>query len=1233
MSNQWTKEQEMVIKLRERNLLVSAAAGSGKTAVLIERILKRLTDQEHPLDIDRLLVVTFTRAAAGEMRERLSLAIENCLAEDCENEHLIRQLTLIQNAQITTIDSFCSYLLKNYFHVIGLNPGYRVMDEGEGRLLKEEVLSDLLNDQYDKAEEEFLEFAESFAPGKTDGILEDYVLRLYEFAMSYPFPEKWLSDSIQAYECSSLEELLKSDWAENLKGSVKGLLRELQGLVEQALSITKEADGPYMYQDALLSDREWIDTLCGADTLLELSERMREAPGFARLSSKKDENVSPEKREAVKGLRERVKDGITELTEQYFFASLEEQYKDLKACARPMKTLVTLTILFKQQFESRKREKNILDFHDMEHLALKILVEEKDERIVPTETARELAGEFEEIMIDEYQDSNLVQETLLRAVSGIWEGRNNLFMVGDVKQSIYRFRLARPELFMEKYHTYTKEESESQRIDLSRNFRSRREILAFTNQVFQGVMQEHLGGIRYDEDAALYPGAKYPEADPEFVKPELLFLDVDRAPELKERSMETDTELSARMVGNKILAMVGKEKVLDKETRTMRPVEYRDIVLLFRSPSGIADSYQKILTSMGIPTYAGSRTGYFSAREVQVMLSLLKLIDNPRQDIPLAAVLVSPVVGLSSREMALLKGKEEDGLPFWQAAYQYRESGAEEGLRRKMAEFYDLLDEFRERVPYTPIHELLWYVCDRTGLVDYYSAMPSGAARELNLKMLVQKAWDYEKTSYRGLFNFIRYIEKLQKFSVDYGEASAISEDADVVRIMSIHKSKGLEFPIVILGGLEKQFNQQDVRNRLVMDADLGAACDLLDPEKRIRKPTLFKRWVQKKVKDDNLAEEIRVLYVALTRAKEKLILSAAVKDLGGKAKNWYQTALECREGFSYQALSSAKGYLDFLMPSLLLRPGASGFREEYGLPGKGETEGSLEDDWNTDFKIRVMDVEDLFAEEMGQQVRDTLTFGELTHWNGDKVYDGELREALQKHEGTEYPYGDARSLPAKLTVSELKKRYQEAMEPEEESSALYPEEPKSRIPSFMEEKQEVRGAHRGTVYHTFLQYLDFEKTADQEGIRNQVEAMQKEGRLTGEEAAVIDPLKILLFVRSPLGKRMREAAKNGKLFREQHFVCRVEAGTVFPEVKTEGSILIQGVIDAYFEEDGECVLVDYKTDFVEKGKEREFYEKYAPQLFFYQRALCQLTGKNVKDTILYSFWLQKELRKERIEI
>ena len=763
MAVTWTEEQQKVISLRNRNILVSAAAGSGKTAVLVQRILSKILDKEHPVDIDRLLIMTFTRAAAGEMKERISAALEQALFEEPDNEHLQRQMTLIHTAQITTIDSFCSYIIKNYFHMIGLDPGYRTADEGELKLLREEILEELLEEAYEQRDEAFLELVECYSPGKTDEGLKELIQKVYESSVSHPFPEKWLQQCLEVYRVDNKEELRKARWITLLWEETGERLEEAERLADQARAVCESPEGPWQYEAALDSDLLLIGQIKQAaeqkdyDKTAELLKK----PSFARLSAKKIPEQDEDKKIQAKTFREEEKDIIKELSARYFCWSEDELLELLYCCRSPVESLVKLTCGFQEKFSQKKREKNILDFTDMEHFALNILMDEEGN---PSQAARELSEKYEEVMVDEYQDSNLVQEMITTMVSGWAQDRKNIFMVGDVKQSIYRFRLARPELFMEKYKTYSTEDSREQKIELHKNFRSRAQVLESVNYIFRRIMGEDLGGITYDDNNALYPGADFPEGG-EFLKTEVLLVEKDSEELQDEDSGQTPQELEALAIAAEINRITGREQILDKETGTYRPLEYGDIVILLRSAYGWADTFREVLESNGIPAYTASRTGYFSAQEVVTLLNYLRVCDNPLQDIPLTGVLHSPLVGCTAQDLSLIRLESPEGLLYESLCAFIEKEPGEEGeaenceeqekrnLRNKLKKFHRQLQEIRDMAAYTPVHQLILYILKATGYETYVRALPGGNQRGANLRMLVEKAMDYEKTSYRGLFN------------------------------------------------------------------------------------------------------------------------------------------------------------------------------------------------------------------------------------------------------------------------------------------------------------------------------------------------------------------------------------------------------------------------------------------------------------------------------------------------
>lgn len=1262
MGVSWTTEQQQVIDLRNRNILVSAAAGSGKTAVLVERIVKIITDKNHPVDIDHLLIVTFTNAAAAEMRERIGNAIEKALDEQPGNEHLLRQLTLIHNAQITTIDSFCLYVVRNHFHEIDLEPNFRIGDEGELKLLREDVLGRVLEQNYEEPSEAFSDFVEGYASGRTDAALNEMILQLYEFSRSYPWPEKWLDSFVGAYRIETREELDRAEWLAPLTQNIRFVLKDCEQLLKQALAVTQQDDGPDMYEKAVRSDLEKYESLSKLTSFCELSVALSDIK-YDRLASSRGFEGDPDKLELVKSLREQAKDVVKKLCRQYFFCSPEMMIGQLERTEPMLEEVVRLTKQFADEFAAAKRRKNLVDFHDVEHFALQILVDEETEKA--KKTAEEFRDTFEEIMIDEYQDSNEVQETLLRSISREERGENNIFMVGDVKQSIYRFRLARPELFMKKYDSYSLEESTTQRIDLHKNFRSREEVLTCTNDIFYKIMVRSLGNVEYDAEAALYPGASYPvSAD---FTPEILLADSND--ELLEDTELSDKKtLEAKIVAEEIRHLMKTQPVTDKATGTLRAARYSDIVILLRSLSGWADSLVEVLNENGIPAHTVSSTGYFSTVEVQTVLSMLRLLDNPRQDIPMAAVLRSPMAGLTDEELAVLR-LEDGSVPFHEAVLElaeglYEEDGQKEisdseadseadqkqgrnadgkkeddietTAHRKLLKFYKKYRQLRQLVPDTPIHELIEIILRETGYGHYVAAMPAGNRRTANLNMLLEKAAAYEKTSYKGLFHFVRYIDELQKYDVDFGEADMVGENEDVVRIMSIHKSKGLEFPIVIVSGMGKNFNKQDTRSKMVLHPELGIGLDYMDGKKRIKSPTIAKKAIAKQIDLENLGEELRVLYVALTRAKEKLILTGTLKDAAEKLEFYRQQANLSKAAdrpLSYLTREGASGYLDWILPAVL----------SYG----------------DKYPVRIVEAAELVLDEVENQLEQNE---DLTERIGEiKAADPQLVGQLKQRFSQRYPYQVDVLRKNKYSVSELKHRaMREKFEAEqEETIPAFLEEPVTpTIPLFIQRQGSVeqetpnRGALRGTAVHRVMECYDF---ASEKSVQEQMDAMEKEEKITADMRALVREQTVADFVSSETGKRMALAQRGGALYREKPFVMgfteeelenygfgadsntdsceNIYKKTDSDQEKEEQQkvrheedlTLIQGIIDVFWIEKDGIVLLDYKTDRVQQAK--ELIDRYETQLKLYADALERVFGARklkVKEILIYSFSLEQ---------
>lgn len=1243
MAVTFTSEQQRAIDLHGCNILVSAAAGSGKTAVLVERITKMVCDERNPVDIDRLLIVTFTNAAAAEMRERIGAGISRRLSESPESEHIQRQATLLHNAQITTIDSFCLFLLRNHFNEIGLDPAFRIADEGEIKLMQQEVLGALLEDAYASESPDFRYCVEFFCPGGKESVLEQYILKLSRYAASFPFPDQWLEARKEDYRGDSVQEMCASSYAEWLFSYMRRMIAGCAEKLGRVRRLCELPDGPYMYGELVDGELDQLERLLACGSLEECAVKLP-AITFGRLPSKKDDTVDPMKRELARDMRGEVKESLKSLEERFFATSLELAARQSGACREPVTTLIELVQDFDRRMREKKQEKRVIDFSDMEHYALDILLDRRGEEVCPSSVALEYRQYFAEILIDEYQDSNLVQEYLLRAVSGEEEGRYNRFMVGDVKQSIYKFRLARPELFLEKYETYVPDcpegnrgassdgqkgtdgrkrgtdpgepekregcEGENcRRIDLARNFRSRIQVVDAVNDVFGRMMSVEVGGIAYDHAAALYPGAVYPENGA--CASELLLV------EKPDKEGETSAkQAEARVIAGKIKELRELFFVTDRDSGEVRPARYSDMVILLRTNSGWDEEFKEVLEQEGIPVYITARTGYFAATEVQELLQLLRVLDNPSQDIPLFGVMKSVFGGFTEEEISRIRsearecslyealkhftaGEEEDRILIEQ------EPGGEEAeeivtadrpetdLRQKAADFLRMIADYRACTVYLPVRELLTRVISDFGYLDYVTALPAGSRKRANVEMLLTRASDFEKTSYFGLFHFIRYMEQLEKYDVDYGGAEQLDENADVVRIMSIHRSKGLEFPITFVAGLGKRFNMQDINQPLILDMDLGLGTDYVDPDRRIRNKTLRRTALAGKQREEILSEELRLLYVAMTRAREKLIMTGVAEEA---EKVWERRKLFGGERLSYLDFMEAGSFLDFLMPV---------------LP-------------DTSVKVSVVEETDIAAGEMTEQIRLSGRREALEQavWGEESEAEKHLRGCLN----AVYPYAVLADLYTKTTVSELKIA---AMADRDEAAYHTFEEKEIQpyIPVFRRQEEQVSGAVRGNAYHKVMELLDFGAVMGEDGVladrlhaflRREVE----ERRLTEAYFQAVNERKVIRFLQTPLAARMLQAGQKGRLYREQPFVLGIDARRLKSDFPSTETVLIQGIIDVFFEEEDGLVLLDYKTDSVSSMS--QLWNRYETQLDYYQEAVEKIYGRPVKERVLYSFHLEK---------
>lgn len=1200
MEVKWTDEQKKVIEYRNRDILVSAAAGSGKTAVLVERIINRIAGDENPIDIDRILVVTFTKAAAAEMRERVSRAIEQKRQMNPKDDNLQKQATIVHNALITTIDSFCLYVVKNNFSQIDLDPDFRIGDQAEITLMQKDVMAELFEENYEReGNEAFLRLVDAYHKGRNDDAVRQMVEQIYKTSSSSSWPKKWIENLKSFYNIESAEALRQSHVMKEITVYAITIICEARKKLYQAYELAKNTSGLEKYAETINKDLEYFE---GADEH-EDYESVREfidgiKMGNIAVIRKFDGDEAAKER--VKSMRNAVKETVASLKKTYFTMSVEKMYEQLKRQKPYIDELVRLALEFSNALEKRKAKKRVYDFSDIEHFALRILVDENTLR--PTEIAADFSAHFEEIMIDEYQDSNQVQEDILKAVSKTYEGGHNMFMVGDVKQSIYRFRLARPELFMEKYNTFTTEASECQRIDLHKNFRSRRQVIDFANDIFYKIMSPDLGKVAYDEDAQLHLGASYEEPatddSEDMMSPELLLIDFkdEELEGLLEDEENDKVRIEALMIANRINKLISGSYVTDKKTQKLRKARYSDIVILLRSVSAWGSVISEVLKDCGIPAHVESSTGYFSSYEIQVLLSFLKILDNPLQDIPMAAVLSSPIVGLDDEELAQIKALHRD-VSFSKAALLEMEQ--EDGLNEKLTSFGKIYRQLRGAVYDTSIHQLLYMILEKTGFDKYAAAMPAGKRRRQNIKMLIDMAVSYEKTSYKGLYHFVRYIDVQQKYEIDYGQADLIGENEDVVRIMTIHKSKGLEFPIVFVSGMGKKINTQELKGDMVIHSDLGIGLVERTYEPRTKRMSLMRTEIEKRIRKDDLGEELRILYVALTRAKEKLILTGGLANMEKSFDKYCGNTID-KKPISFEQREQAICYLDWVIPAMLSYP------EKYTVESIAADEfasyvasGFAQNDMEKQVLIRNIESVDI---DTAKKIANGFTF--------------------------EYEYANDVRKKSKYSVSELKHDSMEAKFEAKNDESDKPEFLKAEqdiyIPTFaresvLTEKTDVnRGALRGTAVHRVMECLDFKSAAKADfTVKAAMDDMLSKNLITQEIYSLVNIKSIEAFMMSASGKRMIEAAKKDNLFKEKPFVMDYEG------------VLLQGIIDVFWIEDDGIVLLDYKTDNVKSAQ--ELVDRYDKQLQLYAEALERLFAGSdeklkIKQILIYSFKLKEEI-------
>src|SRR5690625_3382223 len=845
----WTPEQEAAIYTTGKDVLVSAAAGSGKTAVLVERIIQKVLNKENPLNIDSLLVVTFTNAAAQEMRYRVGLALENALQTEPHSHHLQKQLSLLQRASISTLHSFCMEIVREHAYLLEIDPAFRIANDLEADLLKQEVIDELFEEKYGAKkdeQEQFFAVVDRFSSDRSDVEIETLVLQLYTFARQHPWPYEWLDSLVDIYTITKETDETDLLWLDVLKEHVHTQLMAIEQEINLALDIASESDGPYHYIDLIKAELQMLRDAQGLETWNELQKFMVEST-FRRLPSKRVE-CNKDKQAAARQLRDQYRKRWNDLKSSLFTRDLSSHLADMQQLAPIIQQLSTLVKEFDRRYSKIKRENSLVDFLDLEHYTLQILLDESStvDKIIPSNIAWQYKESFAEVLVDEYQDTNLVQETILKLLTD-QKGSGNMFMVGDVKQSIYRFRHAEPTLFIQKYQAFAQGKGAGKKIDLARNFRSRQQVLTATNYIFRQILDEQVGEVNYDAEVELVYGNKMYDTLPlNDYQPELLLIDRDPEKGVADkgedfRDLQT-AQIEARAYAEKIKSWVSDDKtpalkIVDKSFEKQRNVQYRDIVILLRSMSWapvIVDEFKK----QGIPVYAELKTGYFAAIEIKIVLNLLKVIDNPYQDIPLAAVLRSPIVGLDEDDLANIRLAEKDGT-YYSALQTFVEEQSTE-TSEIVKGFLQQLEHFRFLARQGGLSDLIWSIYRDTGYYDFVGGMPGGRQRQANLRALYDRAKGYESTAFRGLFRFLRFIEWMEEKGEDLGAARALSEQEDVVRITTIHSSKGLEFPIVIVGGLARPFNLQDLTKKHLLHKDLGFASKFIDPMKRITYPTLF---------------------------------------------------------------------------------------------------------------------------------------------------------------------------------------------------------------------------------------------------------------------------------------------------------------------------------------------------------------------------------------------------------
>lgn len=1193
----WTKEQQDAIYKKGSNILVAAAAGSGKTAVLVERIIEKILKDK--IDIDKLLVVTFTNAAASEMRERVLDAIYKKLDEEPENENLQRQLILLGKANICTIHSFCLDVIRNNFYEIDLPSNFRIATEEEVSLLKQEVLEDLFESLYEEENENFSKLVDTYTSYRGDEKLKEIILKIYNFIQSFPFPAEWLEENIAKFEYKENIDFSKTDFGKILLGEIK---EEIIDGINNLKVYRNKTEKHFELEKFTQVLNEDIEKLKEFEKAVDSSwDEAYEFYSMLKFTTWPRQKIDMSLKDEAKSVRDMVKENINGISKNILLYKSEEAFSDLYEMHSILVMLKEVIYNFSENYTAKKRERNIIDFNDIEHFALKILVQkEEDGSYTATEVAKKYQEKFEEITIDEYQDSNQVQEFILSMISR----SNNIFMVGDVKQSIYKFRGACPKLFLEKYNTYSLTGNElGLKIQLFKNFRSAENVLDFTNKVFESIMSESLGDINYTKEEFLNLGAEYEEKENGVGKTELHIIELDEEDEEDDddifidteeneeenSSTETDNrvlekqEIEAKFVANKIEEMIANKLVIKDKKEGYREITYKDIVILLRSTSNIAPIFEKELINREIPVYTDATSEYLDTIEIQTIMNLLKILDNPINDIALVSVLRSPIGGFTDNELVEIRLVNRDA-NFYKALIEAKNTASDE-LKIKITNFLNNIEEWREKSEYLNLAELIWKIYNDTGFYNYVSLMPNGSLRQANLKMLFERAKEYEKTSFKGLFNFIRFIEKIKLGSSDLSSAKIIGENENVVRIMSIHKSKGLEFPVVFLANVSKQINLQDLKENILLSENLGLGPEYINYDRGIKYSTSAKTAIKIDEKRESIAEEMRILYVALTRAKEKLIISSTTKKYlknSEKKKDILEVYNSNEKAINPILLKKFTSYLDWL---------------ELVIYSK-----DMEDIITTYVHKKSELLEEKVIEEK-----------EVTKFNFDKKIDiGKIENQLNFN----YQYDFLTKLQTKSTVSKIKQMQAEDIY---EDIGLASVEPK-----FMQETEKVTSSEKGTLMHLMLQKIDFRNDYNLEKLEDLRQELVAKKFISELQAKSVNLDKIQKFLNTDLAKQIKTAKQIEK---EKAFCTKVLAKNIYEDAGESDEILVQGIMDLYFiNSSDELILLDYKTDYVEFGNENQLKNKYQKQLEIYKKALEEALKRKVDKTYIYSLYLNKEI-------